>query len=120
MSRYVSKLALTALAVLVACLVLPSALDAAHTAPHQCGVKSSSFARICRPGANASCLGAVERGVKGFTRAICDQRREACSKCLNDVQVCVSRIGHWPKLTHTCEKCTKRFDTCIEKRYPKL
>jgi hypothetical protein len=93
--------------------------SAVHVAGHQCGVQSSSFARTCRPGAHATCLRAVARGVKGFTKGLCDKRQAACSKCLGDIRTCISRIGHWPKLTHTCEKCRKRFDACYDSRYPK-
>ena len=92
---------------------------AAHIAAHQCGVTSSSFARTCRPSAHTSCLGAVERGVTGFTKDLCDRRKAACSTCLADVHTCIARIGHWPKLTHTCAKCTARFENCYAKRYPK-
>lgn len=93
-------------------------VEAAHVASHQCGVQSSSFARTCRPGAHTSCLGAVERGVAGFTRDLCEKRKAACSKCLADIHACIARIGHWPKLTHTCDKCKARFDSCYAKRYP--
>lgn len=94
-------------------------VEAAHTASHQCGVQSSSFARTCRPSAHTSCLGAVARGVAGFTKDICEKRKAACSKCLADIHTCISRIGHWPKLTHTCDKCKARFNSCYDKRYPK-
>ncbi len=97
----------------------PGTVDAAHVAAHQCGVKSASFARTCRPSAHTSCLGAVERGVAGFTKDLCEKRKAACSKCLADVHTCIARIGHWPKLSHTCDKCTARFNSCYAKRYPK-
>lgn len=115
---------LTAIAVsmatwLASALFGVSTLEAAHVASHQCGVQSSSFARTCRPGAHASCLRAVERGVKGFTTQLCERRKSACSKCLGDIHACISRIGHWPKLTHSCESCKARFNTCYWLHYPK-
>ena len=58
-------------------------------------------------------------GSKGFTKDLCDRRKAACSTCLADVHTCIARIGHWPKLTHTCAKCTARFENCYAKRYPK-
>lgn len=111
---------LVTLALLAGWGLAAGTVEAAHTASHQCGVQSSSFARTCRPGAHASCLGAVARGVAGFTKEICDKRNAACSKCLADVHTCISRIGHWPKLTHTCDKCKARFNSCYETRYPKM
>lgn len=117
-----TKLCHRLLVALSACMILaligPLPVEAAHTAPHQCGVKSSSFARICRPSAHVSCMGAVKRGVAGFTKKFCEQRKAACSTCLKNINTCISRIGHWPKLTHTCDKCKARFDTCIKRRYP--
>lgn len=92
--------------------------EAKHIASHQCGVTSGSYARICRPGAHTSCLGAVKRGVKGFTLKLCEKRKAACSTCLANIHTCISRIGHWPKVTHTCGKCKARFDGCIKRRYP--
>ena len=92
--------------------------EAKHIASHQCGVTSGSYARICRPGAHTSCLGAVKRGVKGVTVKLCAKRKAACSTCLANIHTCISRIGHWPKATHTCDKCKARFDGCIKRRYP--
>lgn len=94
-------------------------VTAGHVASNQCGVQSSSFARTCRPGAHKSCLGAVARGVAGFTADLCERRKAACSKCLGDIHVCISRIGHWPALTHTCDTCKTRFKLCYEALYPK-
>lgn len=92
---------------------------ATHVASHQCGVHSSSFARTCRPSAHTSCLGAANRGVKGFTKELCEKRKAACTKCLGDIHACISRIGHWPALTHSCDKCKARFNTCYALWYPK-
>lgn len=97
----------------------PAPATAAHVAPHQCGVQSSSFARTCRPSAHASCLRAVERGVAGFTTALCEKRKAACTKCLADIHTCIGRIGHWPRVTHSCDKCKARFNRCYSRNYPK-
>lgn len=110
-------LVLASLLMALMTLVASPAL-ARHIAAHQCGVQSSSFARICRPSAHTSCLGAVKRGVPGFTIRLCERRKSACSRCLADIQKCISRIGHWPRVTHSCEKCKERFDRCMKWRYP--
>lgn len=110
---------LIALSIVVLGLAVPSRGDAGHVAPHQCGVQSSSFARTCRPQAHGTCLRAAERGVAGITKALCDQQKAACSRCLGEIRVCISRIGHWPALTHSCGACKARFDTCYAIYYPK-
>lgn len=98
----------------LAAAAVPASAD--HTKPHQCGVKSASFARTCRPGAHSSCVGAVKRGVKGFTADLCAARKAACLKCLGEVQVCIGRIGHAASVT--CGTCTAQFDACYAKHYP--
>jgi hypothetical protein len=107
---------------IIACIVQASLLigaaRAAHVASHQCGVTSSTFARICRPSAHASCLRAVKRGVAGFTEKVCADRKAACSTCLSRIHTCISRIGHWPVWTHSCDRCKARFDRCLKRRYP--
>lgn len=118
MTSFSNRLLIALSACIFFALTVIPAAEAGHTAPHQCGVKSSSFARICRPSAHVSCMGAVSRGVAGFTKKFCDRRKAACSSCLANINTCISRIGHWPKLTHTCDKCKARFDTCIKRRYP--
>ncbi|MCB1505027.1 MAG: hypothetical protein KDJ47_08635 [Hyphomicrobiaceae bacterium] len=94
--------------------------EAKHIAPHQCGVSSGTFARICRPSAYPSCMRAVKRGVAGFSVKLCERRKAACSTCLANIFRCISRIGHWPKLTHSCDSCKARFDRCIKRRYPPI
>lgn len=107
------------LALLLGAVALPSSpATARHVAAHQCGVTSGSFARICRPNAYSTCMRAVKRGVAGFTEKLCNDRKAACSRCLGDIHKCISRIGHWPKLTHSCDSCKARFDRCIKRRYP--
>lgn len=118
MSRVIRVLlVLTSLALGLFVAGAPTA-SAKHIASHQCGVKSSSFARICRPSAYVSCMGAVKRGVAGFSARLCEQRKSACSRCLSNIHACISRIGHWPKLTHNCDRCKARFDTCMKRLYP--
>lgn len=99
-------------------LVVVSAPVANAVEPHECGVKSSSFARTCHPSAHVRCFKAAERGVAGITKQKCEKRKAACSKCLGNLHACISRIGKWPKLTHTCDKCKARFNRCYALRYP--
>lgn len=113
------SLVVAALVALSFWTVGPQSGHAGHVAANQCGVQSSNFARTCRPGAHTSCLGAVERGVKGFSKEICEKRKAACGKCLAEIHTCIGRVGHWPKLTHTCQKCKARFDRCYARNYPK-
>ncbi len=114
-----SRMAFAAVVALIATFAGAPAAEAGHTAPHQCGVQSSSFARTCRPGAFASCLGAMKRGVAGFTLELCEKQKSACGKCLAEIRTCISRIGHWPELTHNCDACRSRFDICYGIHYPK-
>lgn len=76
----------------------------------RCGVSSGNFARTCRPGSYNQCMGAVKRGVAGFTAAICERRRAACSTCLEAMFACFKRIGHASRMT--CDSCKARFDKC--------
>lgn len=99
-------------------IVILTAAPVAAVQPHECGVKSSSFARTCHPSAHVRCFKAAERGVPGITKQKCEKRQAACRTCLGNINTCISRIGKWPKLTHTCEKCKARFDSCYAKRYP--
>lgn len=91
-----------------------------HVAPHTCGVSSSKFARICRPGAHTSCMGAVSRNVKGFSPTFCTVRRTACTTCLTALKLCIKRIGHGPRNQFSCDECTGKFSRCIGKRYPQV
>ena len=93
---------------------------AEHVAPASCGVKSSSFARICRPGAYASCLRASGRKVAGFTKPMCAARQTACRSCLDQLFRCIKRIGHAKRSEFSCDECSGKFSRCIGRRYPKL
>lgn len=99
-------------------VVIITAAPATAVEPHECGVKSSSFARTCHPSAHVRCFKAAERGVAGITKQKCEKRKAACSTCLGNLHTCISRIGKWPKLTHTCDKCKARFGSCYARRYP--
>ncbi len=108
-------------AVAIACLVPQAALvRAEHVKPHECGVKSASFARICRPNAYAACLRASARGVKGFSAPFCARRQTACRTCLDKLMQCIRTIGHAKKSEYSCDECSGKFSRCIGKRYPKL
>jgi hypothetical protein len=89
-----------------------------HVAPYTCGVTSSKFARICRPGIRSKCDGAVARGVKGFSSQLCAARHTACVSCLSMLRSCIKRIGHGPRNHFSCDECTGKFSRCIGKRYP--
>ena len=91
-----------------------------HIQPSTCGLKSGSFARICRPSANTSCLSAVEREVAGYSQPFCEKRQKACSFCLALMMRCIGKIGHGPKSQYSCDECPAKFDRCIGKRYPVL
>ena len=91
-----------------------------HVAPHTCGVRSASFARICSPQADTSCKSAVTRGVKGSSKPFCEARYTACSSCLAMLMRCISRIGHGPRTQFSCDECTGKFSRCIGKRYPSV
>jgi len=95
-------------------------VSARHVTPAECGVKSSSFARICRPSAYTSCLGAARRHVKGYSTPFCTQRQTACRSCLSQLRTCISRIGHAPRSEFSCDECSGKFSRCIGRRYPKL
>lgn len=95
-------------------------LRAHHVAPHQCGVKQASFARICRASAYSSCLSAVRRHVKGFSNLVCAERRTACRSCLDRLSACIGKIGHAKRMDFSCEECTGKFSRCIGKRYPQI
>ena len=97
-----------------------TAVQAKHVAPHTCGVSSSKFARICRPGAYTSCIGAASRNVKGFSPTFCAARRTACTTCLTALKLCIKRIGHAARAQYSCDECTGKFSRCIGKRYPQV
>lgn len=109
---------LLAACLLAISMVILSAAPAAAVEPHECGVKSASFARTCHPSAHVRCFKAAERGVAGVTKQKCEKRRDACRTCLGNLNTCIKRIGKWPKLTHTCDKCKARFSSCYDRRYP--
>lgn len=113
----ITLVAATALAMSV---VPDRAALANHIAPVTCGVKSASFARICRPGAYQSCLRATARGVAGFSRAKCAQRQTACRSCLDQLFRCIARIGHAKRSEFSCDECSGKFSRCIGKRYPQI
>lgn len=93
---------------------------AEHVKPHQCGVKSASYARICRPNAYATCVRASARGVKGYSAPFCARRQTACRSCLDKLRACIRLIGHAKKSEFSCDECSGKFSRCIGKRYPKL
>ena len=95
-------------------------VTAHHIQPHDCGLSSASFARICRPSANTSCLGAVERKVEGYSQPFCEKRQKACGLCLALMMRCIAHISHGPKSQYSCDECPAKFDRCIGKRYPVL
>ena len=95
----------------------PLAQSIKHVQPHACGLNSGSFARICRPSANASCLSAVARDVKGYSQPFCEKRQTACSFCLKVMMRCIARIGHGPRNQFSCDECPAKFSRCIGKRY---
>jgi hypothetical protein len=101
--------------------LIPVAETTGPTSAATCGVSSGNFARICRPGSNKRCLDAVKRGVKGFTRALCVDRREACETCLGRMQRCfrtkIDITTPATKLT-TCKSCENRYNTCMKRIYP--
>ena len=97
-----------------------SPVGAHHIQPHDCGLKSGSFARICRPSANTSCLSAAEREVAGYAQPFCEKRQKACSFCLALMMRCIGKIGHGPKSQYSCDECPAKFDRCIGRRYPVL
>jgi hypothetical protein len=101
--------------------LIPVAETTGLTSAATCGVASGNFARICRAGSNKRCLDAVKRGVKGFTRAICVDRREACETCLGRMQRCFkTRIDITTPATKqtTCKSCENRYNTCMRRIYP--
>ena len=101
--------------------LIPVVETTGPTSASTCGVSSGNFARICRPGSNKRCLDAVKRGVKGFSRAICIDRREACETCLGRMQRCFkTRIDTSTADTKqaTCKSCTTRYNTCMKRIYP--
>ena len=98
----------------------PLQTHAEHIQDHECGVKSASFARICRPIAYATCLRASTRGVKGFSAPFCAQRQTACRSCLDKLRLCIRKIGHAKKSEFSCDECSGKFSRCIGKRYPQL
>jgi hypothetical protein len=94
---------------------------AAVTSAATCGVSSGNFGRICRPGSNKRCLDAVKRGVKGFTRAVCIDRREACETCLGRLQRCFrTQLDLTTPVTkkQTCDRCEIRYTACMRRIYP--
>ena len=91
-----------------------------HVTGPSCGISSGSFARICRPSAAVSCLSAVERNVKGFSKTFCEKRVHACSFCLKLMQRCFTYVGHGPRSQYSCDECPAKFSRCIGKRYPVL
>lgn len=100
---------------------IPTVETTGPTSAATCGVSSGNFARVCRPGSNNRCMDAVKRGVKGFTRAICIDRREACETCLGRMQRCFkSKIDLTTPATKqaTCKRCENRYDTCMKRIYP--
>jgi hypothetical protein len=91
------------------------------TSAATCGVSSGNFGRICRPGSNKRCLDAVKRGVKGFSKVICADRREACETCLGRLQRCFrSKIDITTPMTKkaTCDRCETRYTSCMRRIYP--
>ena len=101
-------------------LTVPLPVHAEHIQPHQCGVKSASFARICRPNAYVTCLRASTRGVKGYSAPFCARRQTACRACVDKLRLCIAKIGHAKKSEFSCDECSGKFSRCIGKRYPKL
>jgi hypothetical protein len=98
---------------------IPAKTDATSAAT--CGVSSGNFGRICRPGSNDRCLSAVKRGVKGFTKAICIDRREACVTCLGRLQRCFrTQLDLTTSKTkkQTCDRCEIRYTACMRRIYP--
>lgn len=115
--RFIAVLA----ALMPACLGTGlGSLRAEHVKPHERGVKSASFARICRPNAYATCLRASVRGVKGFSAPFCARRQTACRSCLEKLMQCIRKIGHAKRSEFSCDECSGKFSRCIGKRYPKL
>jgi hypothetical protein len=105
----------------VACVSISAGpVSAEHIQPHQCGVKSSSYARICRPSAYVSCIRASAKGVKGYRAPFCARRQTACRSCLDKLRLCIRKIGHAKKSEFSCDECSGKFSRCIGKRYPKL
>jgi hypothetical protein len=101
--------------------MIPIVETTGPTSAATCGVSSGNFARICRPGSNKRCLDAVKRGVKGFTRAICIDRREACETCLGRMQRCFkTKIDITTPATKrsTCTSCQNRYNSCMKRIYP--
>jgi hypothetical protein len=93
----------------------------AATSASTCGVSAGNFGRICRPGSNKRCLDAVKRGVKGFTRAICIDRREACESCLGRLQRCFrTQLDLTTPIAkkQTCDRCEIRYTACMRRIYP--
>ena len=113
------RVAIGALVLLASFFVFNPA-EATHIKPNTCGLKSGSFARICRPSANTSCLGAVERNVKGYSQPFCEKRAKSCDFCLKLMFRCIERIGHGAKSQYSCDECPAKFSRCIGRRYPVL
>lgn len=103
-----------------AVMAVSGPVSAHHVTGASCGIKSGSFARICRPGAASSCLSATERGIKGFSKTFCEKRTGACSFCLKLMQRCIKNIGHGARSQYSCDECGAKFSRCIGKRYPVL
>jgi hypothetical protein len=128
--RYLFQLCIAAMFVLVAGSFAPASAQQSKipvvettgpTSAATCGVSSGNFGRICRPGSNKRCLDAVKRGVKGFTKAICIDRREACETCLGRLQRCFrSKIDITTPLSkrQSCDTCTGRYTACMKRIYP--
>ncbi len=112
--------AILCFAFLCTAISLPLPVLAEHIQLHQCGVKSASFARICRPNAYATCLRASTKGVKGYSAPFCARRQTACRSCLDKLRLCIAKIGHAKKSEFSCDECSGKFSRCIGKRYPKL
>jgi hypothetical protein len=114
-----SVFAVAAAPVLAQQTPIPEAV--AGTSAATCGASSGNFGRICRPGSNKRCLSAVKRGVKGFTRAICIDRREACETCLGRLQRCFrTQLDLTTPVTkkQTCDRCEIRYTACMRRLYP--
>ncbi len=119
--RSVISLAVVFVAALIACIGAgATTVRAEHVQPDECGVKSASYARICRPNAYATCLRASARGVKGFSAPFCARRQTACRSCLDKLRACIKKIGHAKKSEFSCDECSGKFSRCIGKRYPIL
>jgi hypothetical protein len=99
----------------------PIPRGAGETSAATCGVSSGNFGRICRPGSNNKCLDAVKRGVKGFTKAVCIDRREACETCLGRLQRCFRTqldLTTTKTKKQTCDRCEIRYTACMRRLYP--